>query len=147
MDYSYINMTIDDLKSHEARKTSLINLNDEMMALELDKTSLGGSSNSEAVQNSNFNKQETRLINIISKQGNLKLQIESTELRIRRVDRALKTLNKTELRVLQLFYVTPQKDCVERLRNELNYEKSTVYNVKDNALKHLTIALYGGIEI
>lgn len=144
MDYK--KMAVDDLKKHEARKRSIISLKEKIQALESNKTSLGGMSDCEPVQTSG-NKQEEKLINIISEQGRLKHQLQTVILLVRRMDRGLSNLNDFEYKALDRFYINPVKNCVDCLCEELGYEKAHIYRVKDKALYDLTIELYGTIEI
>ena len=59
-------------------------------------------------------------------------------------DRALAVLSKEEKLVLHRFYISPEKGSIERLCNELGLESSSVYRKRDKALRHFTVALYGG---
>ena len=62
------------------------------------------------------------------------------------IERGLASLDKTERLVLDRFYIDRPKNHVERLMEELNYEKTRVYEIKDQALYKFTIAMYGIVE-
>lgn len=62
------------------------------------------------------------------------------------MDGGLAVLDGEERLVLERFYIHRAKGNVERLCDELHLEKSRVYELKDKALRHFTIALYGLTE-
>ena len=59
------------------------------------------------------------------------------------LDRALGSLTEEERLVLELFYIRRRKDHVGELKQRLGYESSTIYRIKDTALKRLSERLYG----
>ena len=59
------------------------------------------------------------------------------------LDRALGSLTDEERLVLELFYIRRRKDHVGELKQRLGYESSTIYRIKDTALKRLSERLYG----
>ena len=62
------------------------------------------------------------------------------------VDRALEVLDDEERLVLDRFYIHRAKGAVAELCDRLNLEKSAVYDRRDKALRHFTLALYGVTE-
>ena len=58
-----------------------------------------------------------------------------------RIDNALKTLDKQELRFIKLRYFKNYSD--EKCMEILKYKKSKFYGIKNKAINKLSIALYG----
>lgn len=145
MDYK--DMVIEDLRGHNKRKQSLDSMKLKLEALECEKTSLGGMSDSEPVQNSDINRQEEKWVNIISEQGRLNNQIRSTELRVHMLDNGLAMLDDAQYKVLDRLYINPIKKPIECLCEELDYEKAHIYRIKDKALYNLTLCIYGGVDL
>ena|GEM_PF-1289746 len=145
MDYK--DMVIEDLRGHNKRKQSLDSMKLKLEALECEKTSLGGMSDSEPVQNSDINRQEEKWVNIISEQGRINNQIRSTELRVHMLDNGLAMLDDTQYKVLDRLYINPIKKPIECLCEELDYEKAHIYRIKDKALYNLTLCIYGGVDL
>jgi len=143
----YKTMAIEDLKLHEKRKMSIQNLREKIEALECEKSSLRGTSDSVPVMGGDINRQETKIVNAISEQERLRIQLQSVAKHVNRVERALNSLTENERLVLDRFYINGQKDCIARLQNDLGYEKAHIYRVKDKALYDFTIALYGICEL
>ena len=59
------------------------------------------------------------------------------------IDRVLEFLPPRERVVLYNFYVDREYDYIENINEELNIERSQIYRVKDKALRHLSLFLYG----
>jgi hypothetical protein len=89
---------------------------------------------------------EDSLLNNIALRDELKFTIRLARMWLRQVDAALGVLDEQERLVLERFYIHSVKGNVERLCGELNREKSTVYDLRDKALRHFTIAMYGNAE-
>ena len=62
------------------------------------------------------------------------------------VDAALGVLGDEERLVLDQFYIHLARGAVRELCERLNLEKSAVYDRRDKALRHFTLALYGVTE-
>ena len=72
------------------------------------------------------------------------LSIASAE--VERTVRGLEELSEQERHILDLFYMHRTQESVDRLMEELHLERSQVYERKDRALRHFTLAMYGCIE-
>lgn len=79
----------------------------------------------------------------IVKKERLSWQCSERKMKIFRIKEALALLEPKERRALELFYIDRPRNHVDRLCEELGYEKSQVYRLKDGALRNFTIALYG----
>lgn len=121
---------IEKLKQYEAMKTAVCAIPEELKRLELAAGSAGLD-------------KDGSLSNLVCRrelQGNL----EQARLWLAAVERALKLLTAEERQILDRFYIRPQRAAVELLAQELYMDVKTVYRKKDQALRRLTIALYGG---
>lgn len=145
----YRKETIIELKEYGARKQSIERLNEKIESLESRQLSLGGMSDCEPIQDSNMNKQEDRIINIIYELGKTKELLKDNKTMIRRLECGLDFIDETQKRILDRFYINPVSDRTERisrLKDELGYEKTKIYEEKDKALRNLTLALYGTVD-
>lgn len=75
--------------------------------------------------------------------GELEGRLEQTRQWLQVTDGALSVLTPEEKLVLHRCFISPQKGSVDRLCQELNAERSSVYRKRDAALGHFTSALYG----
>ena len=76
----------------------------------------------------------------------LKRRLKEARLWTAQVDKALAVLGEEEKLVLDRFYIQRAKGAVEALCESLSLEKSAVYDRRDKALRHFTLALYGVTE-
>lgn len=66
--------------------------------------------------------------------------------RIELIEKGLNALNATEKRVLELFYINRQTNHVGRLMEELGYEKTQIYRIRDRALEKYALAMCGAMS-
>lgn len=85
------------------------------------------------------------LSNIVHR-DELKRRLKEARLWFSMVDKALAVLDDEERLVLDRFYIHRVKGAVEALCESLSLEKSAVYDRRDKALRHFTLALYGVTE-
>ena len=65
----------------------------------------------------------------------MRLRLMIIETRKKFIQRVLEILNKNERRVIERFYLTDEgKSVAEDLMEELGFEKSSIYRLKDSAL-------------
>lgn len=137
---------VNDLRSYPQRKQSLENIAARIKTLDerfrslrmisVDTPVMGGAS-----------RQEEAWINNIAERESLTLSLEIARNLVELTEKGLEVLDKRERRVIELFYITPCHNHIDRLCDELNFEKSRIYQIKDDALRKFTIAMFGVVEI
>lgn len=135
-----------DLKSYPQRKQAVDNLKERIEILEEQFVSLKGVSVGEPVRGG-LSKQEQKWLDNISERERLGFSLKIAEELIRLTEKGLEVLTDRERKVLEGFYINPQENHVDLLCEELHFEKTRLYEIKDVALKKFTIAMYGTIEI
>ena len=138
--------SIEELRDYEAKRQSVESIPEEIRQLKAQMVKLGGSSNSAPVKGGG-SPWEGRQINMIVRIEKLKTSLVYARDWVARVDHGLSALSDEERLILDRFYINPAKGNVDRLCEELYLEKSTVYERKDRALRHYTLARYGCVEI
>ena len=83
----------------------------------------------------------------IAERDELKHNLEITKREVEQVDAALAELSQEERLVLERFYIHREHGHVDRLCEELNMEKSQVYNIKNRALVKLARMLHGQVSL
>lgn len=140
--------SIQRLKEYEQRKQALILIPEQIKALEMNFTSIRAArSDAEPVKEGGGNKRENALINNIVKRQELEKSLKVAQLEADITEKALAMLTDEERHILRGFYVHKQRRHVEALCEELNYERTRVYEIKDEALRKFTMACYGTIEV
>ena len=144
MNWKYESM--EELREYEAKRLAAENIPEEVRQLKAQMAKLGGSSNSTPVKGGG-SQWEDRQINLIVKIEKLKTSLAYARDWVSKVERGLAALSVEERMILDRFYINPAKGNVDRLCGDLCLEKSSVYDRKDKALRHYTLARYGCVEI
>lgn len=131
------------LEGLEGAKSAMRCIPEELQRMESRLTGIrSASADGAAVQGGGSGREDMILSNLV-RQEELKRQLAENNLWLSQVERALDCLTKEERLVLDRMHIHRGKGNVERLCEELNVEKSTVYYKRDQAIKHFTRALYG----
>ena len=137
---------IDKLKNYEAHKQALECLTKEIRRLESAYTGIRSATTDGTPISGGGNTREDSMLSNIVHRDELKRQLKEARLWVSMVDKALAVLDDEERLVLDRFYIHRAKGAVEALCESLNLEKSAVYDRRDKALRHFTLALYGVTE-
>ena len=137
---------IDKLKNYEAHKQALECLTKEIRRLESAYTGIRSATTDGTPISGGGNAREDSMLSNIVHRDELKRRLKEARLWVSMVDKALAVLDDEEQLVLDRFYIHRTKGAVEALCESLNLEKSAVYDRRDKALRHFTLALYGVTE-
>lgn len=141
-------VAIDDLRKYEKMRHSLVSIREKQAALDLQSGVIRSSfRDSEPVSGSGSSGAEDRLISNIVERERLDGNYHAVEKLVAQIDAALAMLDDQERLVLERFYINRCPGYVDRLCQELGYERSHIYNIKDMALRHFTTAMYGLVEL
>ena len=132
---------IDRLRGYEAQKQALENLPIEVRRLESVYTGLRSAAADRAPVSGGGEGREDAMLSNIVHRDELKARLWVTM-----GDKALSVLDGEERLVLERFYIHRAKGAAEALCESLNLERSAVYDRRDRALRHFTLALYGITE-
>lgn len=141
MNWKYF--AIEDLKSYEFFKKAIVNNEERLQIAEHNLTNLKGIKYDYNPTSTDTSHQEDVLINNIVIKEQLKLTNKHNKFYTEWIEKGLKELNEIELKILDRFYINPCKNCVDKLAEELNYEKSKIYQLRELALKKFTRCMYG----
>lgn len=86
---------------------------------------------------------EDWLLNTVVSRGELEKRLQQTRSWLQATELALSALTPEERLILHRLYISPRKNGVEQLCQELETERSSVYRKRDKSLEHFTLALYG----
>ena len=137
---------IDKLKNYEAHKQALECLTKEIRRLESAYTGIRSATTDGTPISGGGNTREDSMLSNIVHRDELKRRLKEARLWVAQVDKALAVLDDEERLVLNRFYLHRAKGAVEALCESLGLEKSAVYDRRDKALRHFTLALYGVTE-
>lgn len=134
----------EDLRDLERLRFSVTQMENELETLEAEETAIRATDYDKIPGGSGSNTQEDRLLTAIAKRDELRANLEATRRRVADLDRLVSGLdNDDELRVVQVMFLSGERNAVSRLIEELGYEAAQIYRLKDRALKHLAQMRYG----
>ena len=137
---------VDKLKNYEAHKLALESLPKEIRRLESSFAGIRSATTDGTPISGGGNTREDSMLSNIVHRDELKRRLKEARLWVSMVDKALAVLDDEEQLVLDRFYIHRTKGTVEARCESLNLEKSAVYDRRDKALRHFTLALYGVTE-
>jgi hypothetical protein len=139
---------IDKLCSYGARLLALENIPDELERLGAALVSIRNAANGVPAvgRSGNCDGNEDAILTNIAHRQELRRTLRQTKNWVKTVDRALSALDSDERLAVERFYIHSVKGNVQLLCDELGVEQATVYRLRDKALRHFTMALYGIVE-
>jgi len=137
---------IQDLRKYKHLKASLESIPERMEALRCRFEYIKGAATDKVPVKGGSSRYEDNLLDIIVEKERLKYLYRANKTLLDLIERGLASLDETERLVLDRFYIDRPKNHIKKLMEELNYEKSRVYEIKDQALYKFTIAMYGIVE-
>ena len=135
-----------DLQTYPQRKAAVENIKEKIKILEEQFTSLKGISAGEPVMGGT-SKQEDKWLDNISERERLGFSLKIAEALVELTEKGLEVLDDRERKILEGFYMRREDNHIEKLCERFHLEKTRLYEIKDNALKKFTIAMYGTVEI
>jgi len=96
---------------------------------------------------SSKNKWDDFLIDNLVRKNELERNLMLAKTRVELIERGLFSITNDERKLLEYFYIERPYDHVQKLCEEFDYEKSSIYNRKDIALRKFTMAMYGVNDI
>ena len=122
-------------EDYKERKTQLQLLPERIATERARITSIrSASAESEAVRGGGGNVRQERDTDILTEIDRLQAELKVAVLEIRTMDRILATLTEQERRCVELMDLSRQQNAIDRLCDELGYERSRVYYIYDTAL-------------
>lgn len=135
---------IRDLQSYNTLKDAQESIKLKMLALnEMSKALKSTNYKTDKVQGGKINAAEETVLNNIAERQRLSMVFNANEILIKRIDKGLKSLSYEEKTVLQDLFINCKKNAVLELSRKLAYEKTKIYNLRNNALKKFTMGMYG----
>lgn len=89
---------------------------------------------------------ENNRISLMVEKEQLKSILRLKRADVARVRRGLAALTPEERTILDRFYINRTDHYLERLMEELGYERRAIYYRHDEALRDITVAMYGLVE-
>lgn len=143
----YTDWIIPRLRDLEQERAALKNIPERILVLEMAFDGLKAANTDGTVVSGGENHREEAMLANIAERDELKRNLEITRREVEQIVAALANLSQEERLVLERFYIHREQGHVERLCEELNMEKSQVYNIKNRALVRLARMLHGQVSL
>jgi len=138
---------IPDLKSLEAKRSSLTHMREEIETLKLEETAIKATDYDRInVSGGGENHQEEKLIANIAKRSELEMNLEVTRQQVEALDRLLSELPKDERLILDRMFIHRERNAAESLAVSLGYDVRRIYQKKDEALRNLARRRFGQVR-
>lgn len=135
-----------DLRHYNARKQSLENITAKIAALEEQFKAIKCTSCDSTPVQGGASRLEDNWINNIVQRQRLMHTYKATKPLVLLVEKGLSKLTDQQRTILDAFYINRSYGHVDRLMEQLHLEKSQVYDLKDRALYHFTVCMYGIVD-
>lgn len=130
-------------EDYNERKSQLTTLPERIATERSRLTAIRSSSAESMMSHGGGNVRQERDTAILVEIDRLTAELEVARREVKTIDRILGTLSKEELRTVELMDLSRQIGAMDRLCEELRYEKSKVYNIYDNALDRIARLYFG----
>nr|DAI35509.1 MAG TPA: transcriptional regulator [Caudoviricetes sp.] len=134
---------VNDLRNYLPRKRAMESMRERKRALEEKFQSIKCVTMDADPVKGGGSRMEDNLLNNITERERLDLNMKATARLLALTEKGLEALDERQRMVLHRFFVDRPQDHVGVLSEELHMEKSRVYQLKDEALYHFTIGMFG----
>lgn len=143
----YRKQVIERLRNLNEERAALINLPEQIKALEMQFTALRAVRTDSEPVKGGTNHREDALISNIAEREERVADLEWTKHEVAILERNIAALKPNEQRALDLFYIYAERQAAERLAEELGYSVAQVHRIKTAAVENLARRLYGWVKI
>lgn len=140
---TYKEWLIEDLKNLQRNRFAIEQLKSELRTLEKRFTAIKATDYDKIPGGGGGNAQEEKMLTAIAKKDELEADLKATALHVEDIERLLETLPEDELTVIERMFILRERGAAQKLMEELGYEKSQIYNIRDRALKNLAYSRWG----
>lgn len=134
---------IEELQLYNAKKQALVNIPQQIAELESSIASVRSPSADIVSVRGGGGKRDDAYLNNIVKRDSLKTSLEAAQRAVDRIESALLTVTEDERKMLERFYIIPERGAAKRLAMDMGIDEQTVYRRKDDALYKFKTAMYG----
>lgn len=138
---------IEDLKNYNNLKEGIQSLKLRICYLNHSYNAIKrGDFSLQKVQGGNKKTLEDKMIDNIAQRERLELLLKANEILVGRIEQGLNALNEQEKMILEELVIKDKKNAIIELSRKLAYEKSKIYNLRNEALRKFTRFMYGITE-
>ena len=136
-----------DLIEYPSLLQALDNIPEQIAELDTQITSLRGTQYDKTPVQGGMSGNESRLIDYIDRKERLKINFVVASERVARIGKGLSALNDKEQKVIDRLIIHKAYRNIDRICEELGYEKTQIYRIQEAALKKFTLAMFGVVDL
>ena len=140
---NYRKWLIEDLQNLERDKFAILQAKEELITLEAEHTAIKATNFDKMPSGSGDNIQEEKLLTVIAKKEERRANLEHTSRHVQDMERLLNQLPDDERRIIERAVIRQEKYASDSLAEELGYERTQIWRLKNKALNHLARLRYG----
>ncbi len=140
---NYRKWLLEDLENLERRRFSITQMESELETIDAEYAAIKATNYDKVIVQSSGNAQEEKLLTAIAKKEELQANLKATRMFVEDMDRLLGQLTDEENQVIYHMCILREKNAVTRLCEDLNYEKTRIYGIRNEALTHLAHLRFG----
>lgn len=136
--------TIEEIKNYSYLRIKCVRLREKLEELESKSKTIHGVKLSH--QKIKSSAQSQKILNQLIEREELYHMLNATRNKVKKLERAFKKLDPNERSILDKFYISRQDLTLAQMCSHFSVERSTLYRMKDSALKKLALNLFGEIN-
>ena len=140
---NYRKWLVEDLQNLERNRFAISHLQEELETLEAEYASIKATNFDKMPSGSGDNIQEEKLLTVIAKKDELMANLTFTKKKVADMDKLLAQLPDDERLIIQRTVINKEKYAADTLADELCYERTQIYRLKNKALMHLAQLRHG----
>lgn len=140
---NYKKWLIEDLQNLERQKFAITQLQEELETVKAEYAAIKATNYDKMPKGSGENIQEEKLLTAIAKKDELEANLKFTRMKVADMERLLAQLPDDERLIIQRTVINKEKYAADSLADELCYERTQIWRLKNKALCHLTQLRHG----
>ena len=140
---NYKKWLIEDLQNLERDRFAISHLAEELETIKAEYAAIKATNYDKMPAGSGDNIQEEKLLTAIAKKDELSANLEYTKRHVSDMERLLSQLPDDERLIIQRTVINKEKYATDALAEELCYERTQIWRLKNKALCHLARLRHG----
>lgn len=147
MTLTYKNYVLQRLTDYAAASTALLTIPGRRQTLKLKREALKVKRTDSDPISGGGNRTEDAWLTNLAEDEYLSRKFKAAKWEVHDTSEHLKALDPEELKVVEGCCIHRSKGDIDRLCEEMGYERSAVYNIRDRALRKLARSMTGGATV
>ena len=140
---TYKSILENDLMKLNKWKFAILQIQSELETLDAEYAAIKATNYDKMPAGSGDNLQEEKLVTAIAQKDQKEAELKLNQMRVADLERLLGQLTDDERRIIERMVINQEKYAADSLSDELGYERTQLYRLKNRALMHLAQLRHG----